>query len=128
MQFVTTYLSSSLLPITRVTTVKGLWDTAPTVIASGFDQDAAVVALARWYLYKAVYEPKANLRQWLDKLLIRWVAYFATFEKGDTDSFVLPETMKYLPQYLYHFRRNAVVRRSGLSLDELTYHMHTLNR
>lgn len=35
--------------------------------------------------------------------------------------------MKYLPQFFYHFRRNPMVRRAGLSCDELTYHTHTLN-
>lgn len=35
--------------------------------------------------------------------------------------------MKFLPQFIYHFRRNPLIRRTGLSLDELTYHSHRLN-
>jgi protein transport protein SEC23 len=111
-----------------VTTARCSWSAVLSEIANGFDQDAAIVALARWYLYKVVFEPKTNLRQWFDRLLIRWASCFAEYQKGNTNSFVLPNTMKYLPQYMYHFRRNPVFRRSGLTPDQLTYHTHALNR
>lgn len=35
--------------------------------------------------------------------------------------------MKFLPQFVYHFRRNPLIRKAGLSLDELTYQTHRLN-
>jgi protein transport protein SEC23 len=105
-----------------------LWDTNVSIIADNFDQEAAIVALARWYLHKVAFEPKSNLRQWLDKLTIRWASFFATYIKGDIESFILPNKMKFLPQFVYHFRRNPIFRRVGLSLDELTYHSHSLNR
>ena len=36
--------------------------------------------------------------------------------------------MKFLPQFVYYFRRSAFFRRAGLSLDELVYQTHIFNR
>lgn len=84
MQFKTTHEDYWGFRKTRVTTVKKLWDTNPAIIADNFDQDSAIVALARWYLYKVTFGPKANMKQWIDKLLVRWTSFFAHFTKGDT--------------------------------------------
>lgn len=40
---------------TRITTVKREWDTNTVNIIDNFDQEAAIVALARWYSYRAQF-------------------------------------------------------------------------
>lgn len=59
------------------------------VISDGFDQEAAIVTVARWYLFKSSFESRSNLRLWMDKLLVRWASNFAQYTKGDYHSFSL---------------------------------------
>ena len=68
---------------TRVVTVKKLWDTNMGIIADNFDQEAAIILIAKLYLFKLENEFKRNLRTWLDKLLIKWASTFASYIKGD---------------------------------------------
>jgi hypothetical protein len=44
---------------------------------------------------------------------------FAGYIKGDEQSFTLPKTMKALPQYVYHLRRSQLIKKFGISLDEV---------
>lgn len=73
-------------------------------------------------------ESRETLRTWIDKMLVKWAGVFGQYVENDSSSFSLPEKMKYLPQFFYYFRRNAVFRRKGLSVDELSYHSYILNR
>jgi hypothetical protein len=83
LQFKTIYNDYWGIKKTRITTTKKQFDTNTAIIADNFDQDAAIVTLARWYLYKFTFEPKINLTQWIDKILVRWATYFASFTKGN---------------------------------------------
>lgn len=76
--------------MTRVITVEKRWSSEVHEIAQGFDQEAAIVYLARYCVHKALMEEQGNLRQWLDSNLCKWGSYFAQFVKGDTASFSLP--------------------------------------
>jgi len=52
MQFKTAYKDYWGFKKTRIVTVKKHISVDGDTIDSGFDQEAAVVALARWYIYK----------------------------------------------------------------------------
>ena len=77
---------------------------------------------------KSLVEEQTNIRQWLDQSLCKWAQYYANFIKNDQSSFCLPQTMKRLPQLVYHLRRSHFVSRFGISLDESYYIGFTLNR
>ena len=102
---------------TRVATFKKLWDTNLTIIQENFDQEAAVTFLAKLFIHRVKHEFKKNIKAWLDKLLVKWASVFASYIKGDEESFCLPEKMKFLPQFIYYFRKSAIYRRTGISLD-----------
>jgi protein transport protein SEC23 len=77
---------------------------------------------------KILYEEQKNVRQWLDQSLCKWAANYANFIKNDENSFILPPSMKRLPQLIYHLRRSHFVNRFGISLDESFYQGFTLGR
>ena len=87
-----------------------------------------MLTLARLHIHKVLYEEKINTKLWIDKILVQWASCFANYIKGDERSFTLPLTMKYLPQYIYYFRRSPIFRRTGISLDEYYYQCHLMNR
>lgn len=113
----TTYRDDEGGLVTRITTVQKQWSSQVHEIVQGFDQEAAIVYLARYSVHKALIEEQKNLRQWLDSCLCKWASNFASFIKGDVTSFSLPETMRSFPQYMYHLRRSNFVNRFGSSLD-----------
>jgi len=51
--------------------------------------------------------------------VIKWASLFGRYEKGDSESFKLPERCRFLPQYIYYLRRNSLMRKSRISLDEV---------
>lgn len=106
---------------TRVITTQRKWSSAVHEIAAGFDQEAAIVYLAKYCVHKSLMEEQKNIRQWLDTCLCKWASYFSNYVKGDMNSFSLPETMKSFPQYIYHLRRSSFINRFGSSLDEVFF-------
>lgn len=84
--------------------------------------------ITRLFLHKVETEHRKKMRSWLDRMLVKWASVFASYIKGDEDSFALPNKMKFLPQFVYYLRRTPLFRRAGISLDELTYQSHILNR
>ena len=104
---------------TKITTVQKPWSSVVPKIAESFDQDAAIVFLARLCVHRALMEEQQNVRQWLDTNLCKWASYFGNYVKNDQTSFSLPPTMSGFPQYIYHLRRSNFVNRFGSSLDEV---------
>lgn len=98
-------------------TTKRLWDSNLAIIADNFDQEAAIVLLGRLFLHRIDKEYKKLVRAWIDKVLVKWASVFASYIKGDEESFSLPDKMKFLPQFVYYFRRTPFYRRAGISLD-----------
>lgn len=121
MQIKTNYFYPENLNIRfeRVTTIRRLFGSFPGDLAQGFDQGAAAAYLAKLAAAKAREQSTDELRHWLDNTLCKWAETLAEFRRGDSDSFKLPDCIKAFPQFIYHLRRNAVVRKSGLSLDEV---------
>ena len=128
LQFRLNYVDKTGEKVVKVSTV--LLEDAYSLndVSERFNQEAALLTLCRLYIHKSLYEEKRNYRLWLDKILLQWASVFANYIKGDERSFSLPAKMKYLPQYLYYFRRTNIFRREGISLDEHYYHCHILNR
>lgn len=101
----------------RITTIRRLFASFPGDLAQGFDQGAAVAYLAKQAATKSRELSTDELRHWLDNTLCKWAEMMAEFRRGDLDSFKLLDCIKAFPQFIYHLRRNAIVRKSGLSLD-----------
>lgn len=122
------YTDKSKRRIMKVTTLQFKKVEALNEVVENFNQEAAMLTLARLHIHKVLHEEKVNTKLWIDKILVQWASCFANYIKGDVRSFTLPPTMKYLPQYIYHFRRSAIFRRTGISLDEYYYNCHLINR
>jgi protein transport protein SEC23 len=121
MQIRTTYRYPANLSIKfqRITTIRRLFGNFAGDLASGFDQGAALALLAKLSIGRSLSAPSDELRQWLDNILCKWAALFGNYRVGEADSFRLVDNIKLFPQFVYHLRRNSIVRRSGLSLDEV---------
>lgn len=101
----------------------------------GFDQEAALVAIARTAIdklqpnvvggKKAVYDPSDVVKH-LDKQLIDFCSRFAVFHKGELSSFRLSSSYAMLPQFMYHLRRSPFIRVFNNSPDETSYVRHVL--
>ena len=110
----------------RMVTVQKNWSSMVPKIAEGFDQEAAIVFLARLCVHRALIEEQVNIRQWLDTSLIKWASYFANYVKNDRMSFSLCDTMKNFPQFIYHLRRSNFINRFNISLDEVTNFIYSV--
>jgi protein transport protein SEC23 len=114
----------------RVTTLANNWapmNVTPQQLLQGFDQECAAVALARLAVWKATTEDMDALK-WIDRHLIRFSKRFATYRKGDSSSYALPETMSVYPQFMFHLRRGVLVSVFGSSPDETVFFRHYLLR
>lgn len=105
--------------------MRRLFASFPGDLAQGFDQGAATAFLAKLATTKSPELPAEELRHWLDNSLCKWAEVLGEFRRGDLDSFKLRDCVKAFPQFIYHLRRNAIVRKSGLSLDEVTLHLRS---
>ena len=79
-------------------------------IATGFDQEAAAVILARYAVWKTDNEDPLDVLRWVDRMLIRLVAKFADFRKDEPASFRLAPEFSNFPQFMYHLRRSNIRR------------------
>lgn len=98
-----------------------------------FDQEAAVVAIARSAIVKLSTNilsgeknsfSQADVVKHLDKLLIDFCTRFGVYQKGVINSFRLSSNYAMLPQFMYHFRRSQFIRLFNNSPDETSYVRH----
>lgn len=101
----------------RITTIRRLFVSTAVDMINSFDQEAALLLLARIAIQKPLSENRENIRLWLDNTLIHWGVMFAYYKLGDPQTFRLSETAKFLPQYVYYLRRSPLIRRNRISLD-----------
>eukprot|EP00929_Paragymnodinium_shiwhaense_P069086 TRINITY_DN34850_c0_g1_i3.p1 TRINITY_DN34850_c0_g1~~TRINITY_DN34850_c0_g1_i3.p1 ORF type:complete len:759 (-),score=146.65 TRINITY_DN34850_c0_g1_i3:222-2498(-) len=129
LQFQTSYLHSSGRKRLRVTTVSCPYtDAQMSDVASGFDQEAAAVLVARQAVFKTEAEEPVEVLRWLDKLLIRLVGKFSTFRKEDSSSFQLNPAFNLFPQFMYHLRRSTLLQTFNASPDETAFYRIILTR
>jgi protein transport protein SEC23 len=62
-----------------------------------------------------------EMLKWIDKLLIRMMRSLCTYSKSNPGSVMLPREAGILPGLVFHMRRSAVLRTSGLSPDRTTF-------
>lgn len=134
LQFHTKYLHPSGRIRLRVTTVSNRYtDANMSDIASGFDQEAAAVLMARYSVFKTENEDPLDVLRWVDRMLIRLVAKFADYRKDEPSSFHLSPEFSIFPQFMYHLRRSNFLQTFNASPDETAYYRtaiireHTLN-
>lgn len=121
----------------RVTTLPlaVIADSDAANLEAGFDQEAALVAVARSSVDKlqsnffnagrTTYH-HSDVVKHLDKLLVDFCTRFAVYQKGAYDSFRLSNTYAMLPQFMYHLRRSPFIRVFNNSPDETSFVRHVL--
>lgn len=119
----------------RVTTIPlpVIADSDAQNLELSFDQEAAVVAIARSAIVKlstnvlsgerTTYN-QADVVKHLDKLLIDFCTRFGVYQKGAINSFRLSSSYAMLPQFMYHLRRSQFIRLFNNSPDETSYVRH----
>jgi len=122
LQFQTSFLHPSGRKRVRVTTVANRFtDSNMSDIASGFDQEAAAVLMARYAVFKAENDDELEVLRWVDRILIRLASKFAEYRMNDTTSFHLSPEFKLFPQFMYHLRRSNFLQTFNVSPDETAY-------
>jgi len=123
LQFQTSYLHPSGRKRLRVTTVSHRYsDPNLTDVATGFDQEAAAVIMARYAVTKCDNEDPGDVLRWIDRMLIRLVSKFADYRKDEPSSFNLTQELAIFPQFMYHLRRSNFLQTFGTSPDETAYY------
>eukprot|EP00928_Gymnodinium_smaydae_P053280 TRINITY_DN3730_c0_g3_i1.p1 TRINITY_DN3730_c0_g3~~TRINITY_DN3730_c0_g3_i1.p1 ORF type:complete len:787 (-),score=178.75 TRINITY_DN3730_c0_g3_i1:124-2391(-) len=128
-QFQTRYLHPSGRKRLRVTTVSHRYsDSNMTDIATGFDQEAAAIILARYAVWKCENEDPLDVLRWVDRMLIRLVSKFADYRKDDPGSFRLAPEFANFPQFMYHLRRSNFLQTFNASPDETAFYRTVISR
>ncbi|KAK6200266.1 uncharacterized protein RJT21DRAFT_121165 [Scheffersomyces amazonensis] len=124
----------------RVTTIpiSVVADTDMLSIGRGFDQEAALVIVAREAINKlqpnnfdgtkdiktTTSQKAQTILKNLDKMLIDFCARFAQYQAGILESFRLSTLYSMFPQFIYHLRRSQFINVFGNSPDETAYIRH----
>ncbi|KAL4199455.1 hypothetical protein AMTRI_Chr03g145050 [Amborella trichopoda] len=130
-QFLTYYQHSSGQMRTRVTTVSRRWVAGPGSLQefiAGFDQETAVVVMARLVSLKMETEADFDAIRWLDRSLIRLCSKFGDYQKDSPSSFSLSPRFSIFPQFIFNLRRSQFVQVFNNSPDETAYFRMVLNR
>merc|ERR1719401_2123243 len=123
LQFQTCYQHPSGRKRLRVTTVSQRYsDASMSDIATGFDQEAAAVLMARYAVFKCENEDPLDVLRWVDRMLIKLVSKFADYQKDQTASFQLGAEFQLFPQFMYHLRRSNFLQTFNASPDETAYY------
>jgi protein transport protein SEC23 len=129
LQFQTSFLHPSGRKRLRVTTVSNRYaDAQMSDIATGFDQEAAAVLMARYSVWKTENEDPLDVLRWVDRMLIRLVAKFANYRKDEPNSFQLDQEFSIFPQFMYHLRRSNFLQTFNASPDESAYYRTVILR
>lgn len=119
-QFITRYERGKEVRI-RVTTVCHPQKDKPTKyeMIRSFDQETAVVLLAREAMHKTDSMPIADVVRWLDGHLINIVAEFGEKNPSGVEPPIkLPQELVFLPAFVYHLRRSGYLQLFNSSPDE----------
>jgi len=129
LQFKTSYLHPSGRKRLRVTTCTNRYsDASMSDIATGFDQEAAAVLMARYSVNKTENEDPLDVLRWVDRMLIRLIAKFADYRKDDSNSFRLSQEFTIFPQLMFHLRRSNFLQTFNASPDETAFYRTAISR
>lgn len=95
-------------------------------IENGFDQEAAAIILARMSMLRTESEEPIDVIHSLDRKLIGFSRKFATYTKGDINSFSLKRCFQFLPAFIYHLRRSPFLSTFNTTPDQTTSYRHSL--
>ena len=129
-QIITNYkhITSGLTRM-RVTTIPLHFSDLTTnqaLIENGFDQEAAAIILAKLSMLRTETEEPIDVIHSLDRKLIGFSRRFATYNKGDINSFSLKRYFQFLPGFLYHLRRSPFLSTFNATPDQTTSYRHSL--
>lgn len=121
----------------RITTIPlgVVADSDGMALEAGFDQEAAVVAIARnavdklranFYAVTRTSYDHSDVVKHMDKLLVDFCTRFAVYQKNVVDLFRLTSAYAMLPQFIYHLRRSPFIRVFNNSPDETSFVRHVL--
>ena len=129
-QAITTYKYSDNILRTKVTTVSYDYLRQPQYrqMIRNFDENAAAVMLGRMAGRKAEIEDIAQVKKWLDRILLKFCVKFANFHRNNRNSFRLHQQMRHFPQFMYHLRRNSLVNHFGCPPDQAIFKRSCLLR
>lgn len=129
-QYITHYQHASGEYIIRVTTlpINIVNDTDIARLELDFDQEAAVVAIARNVVNRLEVEDvkPLDLIKEVDKLTIDFCSQFARYTKGVVTSFMLSNKFAFLPHFIFHLRRSPFISVFNNSPDETSFVRHIL--
>jgi protein transport protein SEC23 len=98
------------------------------MLASGFDQEAALTLLARWACFRADHEDSFDVLRWVDRTLIRFGGRFGYFEQEKPETFRLDDNMAFFPQFIYNLRRSQFLQVFNNAPDETAFYRTMLSR
>jgi protein transport protein SEC23 len=131
LQFVTHYQLSSGKFLLRVTTIaRPFVDAVGRIgdICASFDQEAATALMARVATLKANKEDNHDVLRWIDRMLIMLCKKYGNYNKGDSNSFSLPQNISLYPGFMFHLRRSNYIQPFNNSPDESVWYRWTLDR
>lgn len=126
-QFATRYQHTSGRYRLRVTTVRYALADQGNVskFITGFDQETAAAAMARYAISKTETEDSLEVVRWLDRNLIRLAAKFGEYQRDMPSTFRFCREFSLFPQFMYHLRRSQFLQTFNVSPDESAYY-HTI--
>jgi protein transport protein SEC23 len=126
-QFTTRYQHTSGRYRLRVTTVRYQFAEQGNVakFITGFDQETAAAAMARYAISKSESEDPLEVVRWLDRNLIRLAAKFGEYQREMPQTFRFCREFALFPQFMYHLRRSQFLQTFNVSPDESAYY-HTI--
>ena len=131
-QFQTTYIAGDRSTRLRVTTIKRklipIFQDFKYEIRQSFDQEAALILIARLAIEKSKREERIDILRWVDKTLILLVNKFGEFIPDDPKSFKLTQEFSFFPQFIFYLRRSYCLQFFNASPDEVTHFKTTLLR
>ncbi|CCD24326.1 uncharacterized protein NDAI_0D00120 [Naumovozyma dairenensis CBS 421] len=131
-QIITNYQHASGYHRTRVTTI------ANNVLATGtaqnqqimysFDQEAAIVLMARIAVFRTNFDDALSIAKWIDTTSIKFCKMYADYNKNDPESFRLAANFTLYPQFIYYLRRSQFLSVFNNSPDETAFYRHIFTR
>lgn len=125
-QFVTHYQHASGTYRLRVTTILNLLASDEQLLIQLFDQEAALVLMARVTLFKSEQDDGADVLRWIDRMLIKLCQKFADYRKDTEGLFRLGPQFSLYPQFIYYLRRSQFLQVFNNSPDETAFYRHVL--
>ncbi|GMM27813.1 hypothetical protein DAMA08_005290 [Martiniozyma asiatica (nom. inval.)] len=126
-QFITTYQHPDGTRRVRATTSQRFFTTGvnPKLeLINSFDQEAAVVLIAREAISSIMNNSTINASKLVDRALVSLLTNFCAYQQGNPQSLQIASQMTFLPQFIYHLRRSNFINIFNSSPDETSYYRH----